>query len=122
VPVRPFEAFPLTLGLGECRSDRAMGGLKIVGVLQSASGRRLVISEPPECQFGYQLKLKLHLVDLLWIFCTAYPQIFEFTTNPQRLDMSKCCRFVVNSTINPQQIETVQLPFDFSTRSRSAVQ
>ena len=45
--------------------------------------------------------LKLHLFDLLWIYCTT-----SCTTNPQHLDMSRCCRFVVNFTTNPQQIDS----------------
>jgi hypothetical protein len=35
-------------------------------------------------------------------------QIHSFTTNPQHLDMSRCCGFVVDSTTNLQQIETVE--------------
>jgi hypothetical protein len=34
---------------------------------------------------------------------TANPH--KSTTNPQHLDMSKCCGFVVDSTTNVQQIE-----------------
>jgi hypothetical protein len=47
--------------------------------------------------------------------CTANPQLFDFSTNPQHFDMSSCCGFVVDSTTNrssgvwfstrPQQVE-----------------
>jgi hypothetical protein len=45
-------------------------------------------------------------VDLLWICCTAFRFVEDFsiccgffvesTTNPQHLDMSRCCGFVVD--------------------------
>jgi hypothetical protein len=91
------------------------------------------------------LKLKLHLFDLLWICCGYVVQLFdllwisrkpysaasiccgfvvESTTNPQHLDTSRCCEFVVDllwiccttccttnpqqCTTNPQQIEQVK--------------
>jgi len=51
--------------------------------------------------------LKLHLFDLLWICCTACcttnpQQIESCATNPQYLDMSRCCGFVVQQAV--QQI------------------
>jgi hypothetical protein len=83
------------------------------------------------------VKSKLHLFDLLWICCTTScttnPQQIHSksttnrkglqqihnksttnrkpTTNPQHLDMSRCCGFVVGSTTNPQQIERVEYSF-----------
>jgi len=33
------------------------------------------------------------------------------TPNPQHLDMSRCCGFIVDSTVNPQQIELVEFGF-----------
>jgi len=65
------------------------------------------------------LLLKLHLVDLLRIYCTACcttnpqqvetstanpQQIKSCTTNPQHLDMARCCGFVVGATTNPQHL------------------
>jgi hypothetical protein len=53
-----------------------------------------------------RLKLKLYSKS------TTNPQLFsKSTTNPQHLDMSRCCGFVVDSTTNPQQIETVEYGF-----------
>jgi hypothetical protein len=38
-------------------------------------------------------------------------QIHNSSTNPQHLNMSRCCVFVVDSTTNPQQIEAMQHGF-----------
>jgi hypothetical protein len=52
---------------------------------------------------------------------TANSRLFnKFTTNPQHLDMSRCCGFDVDSTKNPQKIES--MAFDLSKLSRKAVQ
>jgi hypothetical protein len=39
---------------------------------------------------------------------TTFRLFDKSTTNPQHLDMSRCYGFVVDSTTNPQQIETVE--------------
>jgi hypothetical protein len=69
-----------------------------------------------------QTPLVQFVVDLsynkLYSKSTANPQLFyksttnrqlfdKSTTNPQHLDMSRCFGFVVDSTANPQLIETV---------------
>jgi hypothetical protein len=84
--------------------------------------------EPPSLQAlltgSCMVKLKFHLFDLLWVCCTTSciaksttnpQQIHNFPTNPQlmdksttNLDMSRCCGFVMDSTANPQEIETVE--------------
>jgi hypothetical protein len=43
---------------------------------------------------------------------TTNPQLVDkSTTNPQHLEMSRCCGFVVDSTTNPQQMGTVEYGF-----------
>ena len=81
------------------------------------------------CNFSLRLavltetiKPKLLLYDLLWICyttsCTTNPQkIAASKTNPQHLDMSRCCGFVVDSTLysisttSAQQIKLVEFGF-----------
>jgi hypothetical protein len=42
---------------------------------------------------------------------TTYRLVDKSKTNPQHLDMSRCCGFAVHSTTNPQQIETIEYGF-----------
>jgi hypothetical protein len=42
---------------------------------------------------------------------TTFRLFDKYTTNPQHLDMSGCCGFVVDSTTNPHQIKSMEYGF-----------